>query len=79
MMSDGEAEGTAQAALGGGARGRCTESASRAARWARTRSMGSGVSMARDHAQRPATHRTVLDVDVEDPLEPLHPAHGESG
>ena len=32
---------------------------------------------ARDDAQRPATHPTVRDVDVEDALEPLHPAHGE--
>ena len=30
---------------------------------------------ARDDAQRAATHATVLDVDVEDSLEPLHPAH----
>ena len=27
-------------------------------------------------AQRTATHATVFDVDVEDALEPLHPAHG---
>ena len=45
MMSDGEAEGSAQGALGGGARGRCTESATRAARSARIRSMRSGASM----------------------------------
>ena len=31
---------------------------------------------ARDDAQRTATHATVFDVDVEDALEPLHPAHG---
>ena len=31
---------------------------------------------ARDDAQPGATHITVLDVDVEDLLEPLHPAHG---
>ena len=31
---------------------------------------------ARDDAQRTATHATVFDVDVEDSLEPLHPAHG---
>ena len=31
---------------------------------------------ARDDAQRAATHATVFDVDVEDALEPLHPAHG---
>ena len=79
MMRDGEAEGSAQGALGGEARGRCTESATRAARWARIRSMRSGALDARDDAQRPATHRTVLDVDVEDPLEPLHPAHGGRG
>ena len=30
----------------------------------------------RDDAQRTATHATVFDVDVEDALEPLHPAHG---
>ena len=31
---------------------------------------------ARDDAQCAATHATVFDVDVEDSLEPLHPAHG---
>ena len=31
---------------------------------------------ARDDAQRTATHTTTFDVDVEDSLEPLHPAHG---
>ena len=31
---------------------------------------------ARDDAQRAATHATVFDVDAEDALEPLHPAHG---
>ena len=31
---------------------------------------------ARDDAQRGATHTTVFDVDVEDALEALHPAHG---
>ena len=31
---------------------------------------------ARDDAQRAATHTTVFDVDVEDALEALHPAHG---
>ena len=31
---------------------------------------------ARDDAQRAATYPTVFDVDVEDALEPLHPAHG---
>ena len=31
---------------------------------------------ARDDAQCAATHATVFDVDVEDWLEPLHPAHG---
>ena len=30
---------------------------------------------ARDDAQRAATHITALDVDMEDSLEPLHPAH----
>ena len=45
MTSDGEAKSSALEALGGGARGRCTESASRAARWARIRSMRSGASM----------------------------------
>ena len=29
-----------------------------------------------DDAQRAATHTTVFDVDVEDALEALHPAHG---
>ena len=33
---------------------------------------------ARDDAQRAATHATVFDVDVEDALEPLHPAHGRT-
>ena len=33
---------------------------------------------ARDDAQRAATHATVFDVDVEDALEPLHPAHGRA-
>ena len=33
---------------------------------------------ARDDAQRAATHTTVFDVDVEDALEALHPAHGWS-
>ena len=31
---------------------------------------------ARDDAQRAATHATVFDVDAEDALKPLHPAHG---
>ena len=31
---------------------------------------------ARDDTQCAATHATVFDVDVEDSLEPLHPAHG---
>ena len=31
---------------------------------------------ARDDTQRATTHATVFDVDVEDALEPLHPAHG---
>ena len=31
---------------------------------------------ARDDVQRAATHATVFDVDVEDSIEPLHPAHG---
>ena len=31
---------------------------------------------ARDDTQLTATHATVFDVDVEDALEPLHPAHG---
>ena len=31
---------------------------------------------ARDDAQRAATHTTVFDVDVQDALEALHPAHG---
>ena len=31
---------------------------------------------ARDDAQRAATHGAVFDVDAEDALEPLHPAHG---
>ena len=31
---------------------------------------------ARDDAQRAATHGAVFDVDVQDALEPLHPAHG---
>ena len=34
---------------------------------------------ARDDAQRPAPQGAVLDVDVEDSLEPLHPAHGGVG
>ena len=33
---------------------------------------------ARDDPQRAATHATVFDVDVEDSLEPLHPAHGRT-
>ena len=37
--------------------------------------MTSGVLDAGDDAQRGATHATVFDVDVEDALEPLHPAH----
>ena len=32
-----------------------------------------------DDAQRAATHTTVFDVDVEDALEALHPAHGGGG
>ena len=32
----------------------------------------------RDDAQRAATHTTVFDVDLEDSLEPLHPAHGRT-
>ena len=35
-----------------------------------------GLFDARDDAQRAATHATVFDVDAEDALEPLHPAHG---
>ena len=45
MVSDGEAESSAPGALSGGARGGCTESVSRSARWARILSMTSGVSM----------------------------------
>ena len=78
MTSDGEAKSSALEALGGGARGRCTESASRAARWARIRSMSS-VLDARDDAQCPTTKRTVLDIEMEDSFEPLHPVHGGSG
>ena len=37
---------------------------------------GFGRFDARDDAQRTATHATVFDVDVEDSLKPLHPAHG---
>ena len=33
---------------------------------------------ARDDAQRAATHATVFDIDAEDSLEPLHPAHGRT-
>ena len=33
---------------------------------------------ARDDAQRATTHATVFDADVEDALEPLHPAHGRT-
>ena len=33
---------------------------------------------ARDDPQRTATHTTVFDVDAEDSLEPLHPAHGRT-
>ena len=29
-----------------------------------------------DDAQRPATHGTVLDIEMEDSVEALHPAHG---
>ena len=31
-----------------------------------------------DDAQRAATHATVPDVDMEDALKPLHPAHGRA-
>ena len=37
---------------------------------------GVGSVNARDDAQRPTTHRTVLDVDMEDSLAPLHPVRG---
>ena len=37
-----------------------------------------GLDVCND-GQRPATHGTVLDIDMEDSLEPLHPAHGRSG
>ena len=58
----------------GGAREGCTQSASRAATWARIRWMRSGVSM---HAMtRSVARHTVLDVDMEDSLERLHPVHG---
>ena len=33
---------------------------------------------ARDDVQRAATHATVFDIDAEDSLEPLHPAHGRT-
>ena len=33
---------------------------------------------ARDDAQRAATHPTAFDIDAEDSLEPLHPAHGRT-
>ena len=68
-----------------GARGRSLRSVLRAARWVRIFSMSertrvasgtSGGGDTRDDTQRTATHATVFDVDVEDALEPLHPAHG---
>ena len=34
---------------------------------------------ARDDAQCPTTKRTVLDIEMEDSFEPLHPVHGGSG
>ena len=78
MTSDGEAKSSALEALGGGARGRCTESASRAARWARIRSMRSGASM---HAmtRNVPPQRGQFDIEMEDSFEPLHPVHGGSG
>ena len=67
MMSDGEAEGSAQGALGGGARGRCTVYGVGLAGGEIGEDSVDEVGGldARDHAQRPATYRTVLDVDVE--------------
>ena len=37
--------------------------------------MGEDCLDERDDAQRAATHATVFDVDMENTLEPLHPAH----
>ena len=39
--------------------------------------MTSGVFDAGDDAQRGATHATAFDVDVEDALEAMHPAHDD--
>ena len=84
---EGQAGGWVRCGWSGGARGRSMPSVLRVARWVRIFSMSerarvasgtSGGLDARDDAQRAATHATVFDVDVEDALEPLHPAYGRA-
>ena len=75
-VGDGEAGGCASGAWSGGARGLSMQAVLRAARWVRILLHDVGRLDARDDAQCAATHATVFDVDVEDSLEPLHPAHG---
>ena len=85
MTGDGEAESSAPGALGGsarcasslgGGRGRGTESASGGGEMGEDSLDEVGGLDACDDAQRPATHGTVLDIEMEDSVEALHPAHG---